>query len=299
LLNNKGIYESNLQDIPLLKKGKVRDIYDLGDTLLIVATDRISAFDVVLPTVIPDKGKILTQISCFWFQKTSSIIKNHVITCKAGEFPPLLKKHEQILQKRSMLVKKAEVIPIECVVRGYLAGSAWKEYSSTGAVQGIKFPPGLKEGDKLPQPVFTPSTKEEGEHDRPLTLRETEEIIGREKARLLQEASLEIYQFAARYAEEKGIIIADTKFEFGEIEGETVLVDELLTPDSSRFWPKENWVPGKKQEDFDKQVVRDYLDSLDWDKTPPGPSLPEDVVELARARYLEAYRRIIGKFPEL
>jgi len=212
LLENNGIYESNL-DIPLLKKGKVRDIYDLGDALLIVATDRISAFDVVLPTVIPDKGKILTQISCFWFKTTSSIIKNHVITCKAEEFPPLLKKHAQMLAKRSMLVKKAEIIPIECVVRGYLAGSAWKEYISTGTVQGIKLPAGLKEGDKLPQPIFTPSTKEEGEHDKPLTWQETEEIIGKEKTKILQETSLKIYQFAAHYAEEKGIIIADTKFE--------------------------------------------------------------------------------------
>ena len=299
MLRNKGLYKSELPEIPLLKRGKVRDIYDLGDKLLIVATDRISAFDVVLPTAIPDKGKILNQISCFWFKETSPIIKNHLITCEIEEFLDVLQEYRNLLQGRSMVVRKVEVIPIECVVRGYLAGSAWKEYSQKAEVQGIRLSPGLKEGDRLPHPLFTPSTKEEGKHDRPLTHREMEEKIGKERTRFLQEKSLEIYQFASKYAEEKGIIICDTKFEFGEIDGEIILIDELLTPDSSRFWPKERWHPGRKQEDFDKQVVRDYLDSLDWDKTPPGPSLPANIVELARERYLEAYRRIIGKSPEV
>ena len=293
--NYESISRVEISEIPLLKRGKVRDIYILGENLLIITTDRISAFDVILPNAIPMKGKILNKLSCFWFKKTLPLISNHVITCSVEEFPTFLKSYKDLLGGRSMLVSRTEPIPIECVVRGYLAGSAWKEYREKGEVQGIKLPSNLKEGEKLPHPIFTPSTKEERKHDKPLTYFELENRLGKERSRFLKDMSIKIYQFALKYAEERGIIISDTKFEFGEKNGEIILIDELLTPDSSRFWLKEDWSPGKGQKDLDKQVVRNYLQSLNWDKTPPAPSLPKNIIELAREVYVESYRRLVGK----
>ncbi|MCD6521349.1 phosphoribosylaminoimidazolesuccinocarboxamide synthase [Candidatus Calescamantes bacterium] len=293
-MGEKVVYQTDLEGIPLFKRGKVRDIYEINGKLLIVASDRISAFDVILPTPIPDKGKILTAISCFWFKKTTHIIKNHLITCDVDDFPKELTKFREKLEGRSMLVTKTSPIPIECVVRGYLAGSAWKEYEREGEVQGLKLPSGLKKGDRLPHPIFTPTTKEEGKHDRPLTFNEVVELIGEEKAEFLKMVSLKLYEFARNYAEERGIIISDTKFEFGEKDGEIILIDELLTPDSSRFWPKEAWTPGKEQISFDKQFVRDFLENIGWDKTPPAPTLPPEVVDKTREKYLEALRRLTG-----
>ncbi len=293
-MSGKGVSRIDLEGIPLFKRGKVRDIYDLGDKLLMVASDRISAFDVVLPTPIPDKGKILTALSCFWFDKTLPIIKNHLISYRIEDFPSFLMSQREKIEGRSMLVWKSRPLPVECIVRGYLAGSAWKEYRETGKVQDITLPPGLKKGDRLPEPIFTPFTKEEEKHDEPLTFSQMAQMIGEKKAEYLRDISLKIYRFAAHYAEERGIIIADTKFEFGEKNGEIILIDEILTPDSSRFWPREDWRPGEEQISFDKQFVRDYLESLDWDKTPPAPSLPPEVVEKTREKYREALKRIVG-----
>ncbi len=293
-MSGKGVSRIDLEGIPLFKRGKVRDIYDLGDKLLMVASDRISAFDVVLPTPIPDKGKILTALSCFWFDKTLPIIKNHLISYRIEDFPSFLMSQREKIEGRSMLVWKSRPLPVECIVRGYLAGSAWKEYRETGKVQDITLPPGLKKGDRLPEPIFTPFTKEEEKHDEPLTFSQMAKMIGENKAKYLRDISLKIYRFAAHYAEERGIIIADTKFEFGEKNGEIILIDEILTPDSSRFWPREDWRPGEEQISFDKQFVRDYLESLDWDKTPPAPSLPPEVVEKTREKYREALKRIVG-----
>ncbi|MBC7190031.1 phosphoribosylaminoimidazolesuccinocarboxamide synthase, partial [Candidatus Aerophobetes bacterium] len=268
---NKVLRKVNLQDVRLFKRGKVRDIYDLGNYLLIISTDRISCFDVVLPTCIPYKGKVLTGLSVFWFGFTEDIIPNHLVSADVEEFPKDLQKYKDLLVGRSMLVRKAEVIPIECVVRGYLAGSGWKEYKKTRSVCGIKLPEGLREADKLPEPIFTPATKEEVGHDINVTQEYVEKKFGRDTAEKLKELSIALYKKASKYAESKGIIIADTKFEFGKIADEIILIDELLTPDSSRFWPKEGYEPGKSQPSFDKQFVRDYLESLDWDKTPPAP----------------------------
>ncbi|WP_022855089.1 phosphoribosylaminoimidazolesuccinocarboxamide synthase [Thermodesulfobacterium thermophilum] len=289
------VWETNLEKVPLLKRGKVRDIYDLGDKLLIVATDRISAFDVVLPTPIPYKGKILTQMSLFWFDFLKDIVDNHLITANLEEYPEVLKEYKETLAQRSMLVKKAKVLPVECIVRGYITGSAMKEYQKTGQVCGIPLPPGLKEADKLPEPIFTPSTKAEiGEHDVNITYQEMEKLVGSEVAQFLKETSLKIYKKASEYAESRGIIIADTKFEFGIYEDKIILVDEVLTPDSSRFWPKDEYQPGKTQKSFDKQFIRDWLKSISWDPQNP-PTIPEDIVLKTREKYLEALYRLTGK----
>lgn len=285
---------TDLPGLHLFKRGKVRDIYDLGDRLLIVATDRISCFDVVLSNGIPYKGEVLTRISCFWFRFTERIIPNHVITCNFDEFPEELKVHE-ILRNRSMVVRKTEPLPVECVVRGYLSGSAWKEYRKQGSVCGIELPPGLSESDRLPKPIFTPATKAEEGHDMNITYEELVGMIGEELAEKVRTKSLEIYRAASEYAEQKGIIIADTKFEFGLHNGELMLIDEILTPDSSRFWPSDLYSPGGPQVSFDKQYARDYLESTGWDKRPPAPPLPDEVVQATSRKYLEALRRLTGE----
>jgi phosphoribosylaminoimidazole-succinocarboxamide synthase len=294
-MSNPVVY-TNLPDVPLLHRGKVRDIYDLGDSLLIVATDRISAFDVVLPTPIPDKGKILTKLTLFWLNFLKDIVENHLITAKIDEYPEVLKKHREVLEGRSMIVKKAKVFPVECIVRGYITGSAMKEYLKTGMVCGIPLPPGLKEADKLPEPIFTPSTKAElGSHDVNITFEEMIKIVGEETAEALKELSLKLYKTASSYAEERGIIIADTKFEFGLHEGKVILVDEVLTPDSSRFWPKESYEPGKPQASFDKQYIRDWLKNTGWKEGTPPPEIPTEVVEKTREKYLLALKVLTGE----
>jgi phosphoribosylaminoimidazole-succinocarboxamide synthase len=290
----KALFQTDIKEVPLLKRGKVRDIYDLGDRLLIVATDRISAFDVVLPTPIPDKGKILTLMTLFWLDFLKDIVENHLITAYIEEYPEILKPYKEILHQRSMIVKKAKVIPVECIVRGYITGSAMKEYQKTGKVCGIKLPEGLKEADKLPEPIFTPSTKAEEGHDINITFDELINIVGKEVAETLRELSLKLYTKASNYAESKGIIIADTKFEFGFYEGRIILIDEVLTPDSSRFWPKDEYEPGKPQKSFDKQFIRDWLSSLSWEENAP-PTIPPDIVEKTRAKYFEALYRLTGK----
>jgi len=287
-------FQTDIKEVPLLKRGKVRDIYDLGDRLLIVATDRISAFDVVLPTPIPDKGKILTLMTLFWLDFLKDIVENHLITAYIEEYPEVLKPYKEILHQRSMIVKKAKVIPVECIVRGYITGSAMKEYQKTGKVCGIKLPEGLKEADKLPEPIFTPSTKAEEGHDINITFDELINIVGKEVAETLRELSLKLYIKASNYAESKGIIIADTKFEFGFYEGKIILIDEVLTPDSSRFWPKDEYEPGKPQKSFDKQFIRDWLSSLSWEEKAP-PTIPPEIVEKTRAKYFEALYRLTGK----
>ena len=288
------LFQTDIKEVPLLKRGKVRDIYDLGDRLLIVVTDRISAFDVVLPTPIPDKGKILTLMTLFWLDFLKDIVENHLITAYIEEYPEVLKPYKEILHQRSMIVKKAKVIPVECIVRGYITGSAMKEYQKTGKVCGIKLPEGLKEADKLPEPIFTPSTKAEEGHDINITFDELINIVGKEVAETLRELSLKLYTKASNYAESKGIIIADTKFEFGFYEGKIILIDEVLTPDSSRFWPKDEYEPGKPQKSFDKQFIRDWLSSLSWEENAP-PTIPPDIVEKTRAKYFEALYRLTGK----
>jgi len=294
-MSNPVVY-TNIPDVPLLHRGKVRDIYDLGDSLLIVATDRISAFDVVLPTPIPDKGKILTKLTLFWLNFLKDIVENHLITANIDEYPEVLKKHREVLEGRSMIVKKAKVFPVECIVRGYITGSAMKEYLKTGMVCGIPLPPGLKEGDKLPEPIFTPSTKAElGSHDVNITFEEMIKIVGRETAEALKELSLKLYKTASSYAEERGIIIADTKFEFGLHDGKIILVDEVLTPDSSRFWPKESYEPGKPQVSFDKQYIRDWLKNTGWKEGTPPPEIPTEVVEKTREKYLLALKVLTGE----
>jgi phosphoribosylaminoimidazole-succinocarboxamide synthase len=289
------ITETDLQGLRVFKKGKVRDVYDLDDKAIIVATDRISAFDVVLPTPIPEKGKILTRICKLWFDLTERIIENHLITMDIADFPAEAQAHEKTLQGRSMLVKKAKVIPIECVVRGWLAGSGWKEYKKRGSVCGVKLPEGLVESSKLPRPIFTPTTKATKGHDMPLSYAEMEGIVGRETAEFLRSKSFELYGFAAEYAEKRGIIIADTKFEFGRLGDDIVLVDELFTPDSSRYWPIADYEPGRSQKSFDKQFVRDYLEKAGWKKKPPAPELPADIAKKTSQKYLEAEKIIRGK----
>jgi phosphoribosylaminoimidazole-succinocarboxamide synthase len=294
-MSNPVVY-TNIPDVPLLHRGKVRDIYDLGDSLLIVATDRISAFDVVLPTPIPDKGKILTKLTLFWLNFLKDIVENHLITANIDEYPEVLKKHRDVLEGRSMIVKKAKVFPVECIVRGYITGSAMKEYLKTGMVCGIPLPPGLKEADKLPEPIFTPSTKAElGSHDVNITFEEMIKIVGKETAEALKELSLKLYKTASSYAEERGIIIADTKFEFGLHDGKVILVDEVLTPDSSRFWPKESYEPGKPQISFDKQYIRDWLKNTGWKEGTPPPEIPTEVVEKTREKYLLALKVLTGE----
>ncbi len=291
----EAVYSTEIKEVPLVKRGKVRDIYDLGDKLLIVATDRISAFDVVLPTPIPGKGRILTLMSVFWFDFLKDIIENHLITADVEKFPEELKSYKDLLYQRSMIVQKTEVIPIECIVRGYITGSAIKEYSKTGKVCGIILPSGLREADKLPEPIFTPSTKAEiGEHDVNITFEEMCNIVGRETAEILKDTSLKLYKKASEYAESRGIIIADTKFEFGIIDGKIILIDEVLTPDSSRFWPKEEYEPGKPQKSFDKQFIRDWLKN-NWKKGENPPPIPEDIVKKTQEKYLEALYRLTEK----
>lgn len=282
-----------MPDIKFIRSGKVRDIYDLGDSLLMIASDRISAFDVVLPNGIPGKGKLLTQISIYWFRQMEDIIKNHLMATNVDDYPSQCHKYRDQLEGRSMLVKKAEQLPVECIVRGYLSGSGWKEYQRTGSVCGIELPDGLKESSRLETPIFTPSTKAEEGHDINISFKETENIVGDEMASKLRDVSLKIYSKAREIAEKKGIIIADTKFEFGIYDKELILIDEILTPDSSRFWSIQTYEPGKGQDSYDKQIIRDYLLTLDWDQTYPGPVLPERIVERAIERYREIYNIII------
>ena len=278
----------------LSAQGKVRDLYDAGDALMMSASDRISAFDVVLPTLIPDKGRVLTGLSLFWFDRLSDVIDNHLITADAREFPPPFDADPE-LRGRAMLVKRADVVKLECVARGYLSGSGWKEYRKRGLVCGVPLPAGLVESDRLPEAIFTPTTKASEGHDMPLTFEEAVDLVGRGLAEKLRELTVGIYERAAEIALERGIILADTKFEFGFAEGELLLVDEVLTPDSSRFWPADRYAPGGPQPSFDKQYVRDWLDASGWNREPPPPALPDEVVEQTAARYREAYERITGE----
>jgi len=279
----------------LLRHGKVRDIYDLGDALLMVATDRISAFDVVIPSPIPGKGRILTQMSRFWFEMMEGLIPNHLITADVERFPEACHPYIDIIRNRSMLVRKAEPLSVECIVRGYLSGSGWKSYLESGRLCGMRFPEGLQESDRFPEPMFTPSTKADiGAHDENISFEQVEEMLGNDLAVRLRNISMAIYERAVEFAEPRGIIIADTKFEFGLIDGELALIDEILTPDSSRFWPKDTYRPGGPQKSFDKQYVRDYLLSLDWNQRPPAPELPPEVVGNTRKKYEEALRRLTG-----
>jgi phosphoribosylaminoimidazole-succinocarboxamide synthase len=289
----QAVIETNLEALNLIKRGKVRDIYDLDDYLLMVATDRISAFDVVMPNPIPDKGKILTQISLFWFEIMKPVLPNHVITANVDDYPEICRPYAEVLRDRSMLVKKAKPLPIECIVRGYISGSGWKDYQTSGSVCGIKLPEGLKESDKLPEPVFTPSTKaDSGLHDINIDFEKTVEKIGKPLAEKVKTISLEIYNKGADLAYKKGIIIADTKFEFGLLDDDLILIDEVLTPDSSRFWPQPSYQPGGAQKSFDKQYLRDYLISINWNKKPPAPSLPQYVITNTRDKYQEAYHQL-------
>ena len=287
------VYETEFEGLQLLKRGKVRDMYDLGDAFLMVASDRLSAFDVVMPDPIPDKGKILTQISKFWFDQMLPLIPNHIISCDVAEYPAACQPYADTLRDRSMLVKKAQPLPIECVVRGYISGSGWKSYQESQEICGIRLPAGLQESDKLPEAIFTPSTKEElGLHDINIDFEEAANRIGSELAHRVKDLSLAIYSRGAELADARGIIIADTKFEFGLYEDDLILIDEVLTPDSSRFWPKASYQPGGSQDSYDKQYVRDYLSTLNWDKAPPAPNLPAEVVSNTRRKYLEALRQL-------
>ena len=290
------VHETNFQNLNLVRRGKVRDIYDLGENLLMVASDRISAFDVVMPDPVPDKGIILTQISLYWFEIMKPIIENHVVSANVDEYPDVCQPYAEDLRGRSMLVKKTEPLSIECVVRGYISGSGWKSYQKSGSICGIHLPEALLESDKLPEPIFTPSTKEElGAHDINIDFSEAEKRIGKDLASKASDLSLAIYKKGSEMAAEKDIIIADTKFEFGLLpEGKLILIDEVLTPDSSRFWPKDTYQPGGSQQSFDKQYVRDHLLSVQWNKQPPAPSLPEDIILNTRKKYLEALTQLTG-----
>lgn len=288
------VLKTEMPDIGGPRRGKVRDIYDLGEHLLLVVTDRISAFDVIMPNGIPGKGKLLTALSLFWFEQMKDIVENHLVATKVDDFPPELHKYKDMLEGRSILVKKAEVVPVECIVRGYISGSGWKSYLEDGTVCGIKLPEGLRESDRLPSPLFTPSTKAPQGHDINISFEEMKNISGAETAETLKDTSLKIYETASSIAEKKGIIIADTKMEFGTIDGRLILIDELLTPDSSRFWSIEDYAPGRSQDSFDKQIVRDYLLTLDWDQTPPGPELPPEIVEKTVRRYQEIFEILTG-----
>ena len=288
------IIQTDLSGLKLLRRGKVRDLYEYGDKLLLIATDRISAFDVVLPTAIPMKGAVLTQLSQFWFAMMSDIVPNHLISTEVDKFPEDLQRFREVLRLRSMLSVKAEMFPVECVARGYLAGSGWAEYKESGSVCGIPLPAGLRECDRLPEPIFTPATKAESGHDINISFDEAVKIVGHEKATKLRELTIQIYKRAAEYALPRGIMIADVKFEFGIYDGKIILCDELLTPDSSRFWPRASYRPGKPQPSFDKQYVRDYLEQIHFDKKPPGPELPQTVVRGTTEKYLEAYRLLTG-----
>ena len=294
-MTNEPLLHIELPGVKKLKSGKVRDIFDLGDRLLFVASDRISAFDVIMPNGIPRKGEVLTQISYFWFGQTESFQANHLVSHANDPLPSELQPFASKLARRSMVVKKATPLAIECVVRGYLAGSGWKEYREHQTVCGIKLPAGLKESSELPEPIFTPATKAESGHDENISFERAAGIVGGDIAEKVRAASLKIYNSARDYARKRGIIIADTKFEFGLLNGQLILIDEVLTPDSSRFWPADQYQPGKGQPSFDKQFVRDYLETLDWNKTAPGPVLPAEVVERTQAKYLEAYERLTGR----
>ncbi len=284
---------SSLPGLPMAGRGKVRDMYDLDDRLLIVATDRISAFDVVMPNPIPGKGRVLTQMSAFWFGTMADIIGNHLISTDPADYPEACRPYREVLAGRSMLVKKARPLPLECIVRGYLSGSGWKDYRREGTVSGIRLPAGLKESSRLPEPIFTPSTKApEGEHDLAITKEETERLIGRELTARVIAAGIAIYNRAAALAADRGIIIADTKMEFGIYDGELIIIDELLTPDSSRFWPRDGYAEGRGQSSFDKQFLRDYLLSIPWDQRPPAPELPEDIIMKTAEKYEEALKRL-------
>ena len=286
------VRETKLAGISPAARGKVRDIYDAGDKLLIVATDRLSAFDVILPTPIPDKGRVLTQLSLFWFNLLRDVIPNHVLS--TSDFPPELAAYREQLEGRSMLCLKTKPLPVECVVRGYLSGSGWKDYRATGKICGIPLPAGLRESERLPEPIFTPSTKATAGHDENISFDEAASMIGGELAERVRAVSLDIYRRAVAYSEPRGIILADTKFEFGLLGDKLIWIDEALTPDSSRFWPADGYQPGRSQPSFDKQYVRDYLERIGWNKQPPGPELPPEVVEATRARYREAYRQLTG-----
>ena len=294
-MSKEVLLNTEFPGLKLFRKGKVRDVYDLKDQLLVVSTDRVSCFDVVLPCAIPDKGKVLTKISLFWFDFIKEVIPSHFITADLNQYPKELQKYPAELSERSMLVLKCKALPIECVVRGYLSGSAWKEYKSNGSVCGIALADGLKESDKLPEVIFTPTTKADFGHDQNVDQNYVEELLGKKVADKIKEKSIEIYQKASAYALSKGIIIADTKFEFGMYNGEVIIIDEVLTPDSSRFWPLDGYAPGRGQPSFDKQFVRDYLEGLDWDKTPPAPGLPEEIISKTTEKYREAYYKLTGK----
>lgn len=291
-MTNEPLLHLELPGIPKLKSGKVREIFDLGDAFLFVASDRISAFDCVMPNGIPRKGEVLTQISHFWFNQTAGMVPNHRLAGANDPLPASLQPFAAQLARRSMIVKKAQPLAIECVVRGYLAGSGWKEYRSQQTVCGIKLPPGLQESSELPEPIFTPATKAQSGHDENISFEAAAGIAGADVAEQARAISLKIYSFARAYARQRGILIADTKFEFGQVNGQLILIDELMTPDSSRFWPADQYQPGRSQPSFDKQFVRDYLETLDWNKTPPAPALPPEVVAKTQAKYLEAYRRL-------
>jgi phosphoribosylaminoimidazole-succinocarboxamide synthase len=293
---NAPLLQTTFDDLTLVRRGKVRDLYACGDALVLVATDRISAFDYVLGSGIPDKGRVLTQLSAFWFERTQDIVANHVISVDAEQFPEPARRYARLLQGRSMLVVRTRPLPIECVARGYLSGSGWKDYTATGSVCGIRLPDGLRESDRLPQPIFTPATKAESGHDINIDEADAAQRVGTELLARLKRLTLQLYAFGAAHAESRGIILADTKFEFGMTDtGELLLIDEVMTPDSSRYWPRDSYSPGGAQPSFDKQYVRDYLESIRWNKQPPVPSLPDEVVERTRAKYLDAYRRLTGR----
>lgn len=291
----KLINDTNFINLPLYVKGKVRNVYDLDDKLLIIVTDRISAFDVVFPNLIPNKGLVLNKISEFWFNYTNDIAGNHMISTDVEKYPAELLKYKDELRGRSMLVKKAKMVEVECIVRGYLEGSGLKEYMQTGKISGVKLPGGLKQCEKLPEPIFTPTTKAREVHDESITYEELVNQVGKDLAGKLRDTSIALYSKASSYAESRGLILADTKFEFGIIDGRLIVADEMITPDSSRFWALDGYEPGKPQKSFDKQFVREYLESIKWDKKPPAPELPEDVVRKTEAKYIEAYERITGK----
>ena len=295
-MTQPALYQTDLKGLKLVSRGKVRDIYDLGEHLLIVATDRISAFDVIMPNPIPGKGEVLTMLSEFWFRQMTDIIGNHLVTTDVEKFPADCRPHWDVLRGRSMLVKKAKPLPVECIVRGYISGSAWKDYTSGKPISGVRLPAGMKESSKLTEPIFTPSTKApEGEHDMPISREEMARIIGKEQTDRIIEVSLVIYKRAVVIANSVGIIIADTKMEFGMMGGELILIDEVLTPDSSRFWPRDDYAEGRGQKSYDKQFLRDYLLSLKWDQKPPAPELPADIIEKTRQKYEEARQRFIPK----
>ena len=298
-MNANAVYTTDLPELKLVGRGKVRDVYDLGDALLLVATDRLSAFDCVFPDPIPDKGKVLNQISAFWFERTREIVPNHVIATDVAAFPSRLRPYDAVLAGRSTLARKLEMVPIECVARGYLAGSGWKEYAERGTVCGIRLPAGLRESDPLPEPIFTPATKAQSGHDENIAFDEVVRLVGGETAERTRDVTLSIYREACRYAQGRGILIADTKFEFGFERGVLTIGDEMLTPDSSRFWPSASYRPGGPQPSLDKQFVRDYVERLGWNKRAPAPHLPDDIVAGLRDRYVELFRRLTDRPPAL